>query len=214
MMTWQNPLPLQADIYDVLHFAVAVPLVWHEDCWQLLFEVRSPKLKRNPGEVSFPGGRIEITDVSPLYAALREMKEELGTDESDWHVLGALPYEYTRHSRLVAPYVVLAESLPHLDVSQQETTAIFTVPWDWLYQTEPARIQMKEGVYAEADFPYAKLPQFHPRWTNRLVYEVAFFEYRGHVIWGLTARIICHFIEIVKKSGYVPGMDFRQWLIK
>ena len=57
-----------------------------------MFEVRSSKLGWQPGDVCFPGGRIDDGDDSALAAALRETNEELGVDPSHIHVWGPLDY--------------------------------------------------------------------------------------------------------------------------
>lgn len=211
MVGMKSPFPKRADFYEILQFAVAVPLVWHEGQWQLLFELRNKALRRNPGEVSFPGGRIDAGDADSLAAALREMREELGVDTREWQVLGALPYAYTRNSRLVAPYVVLKENLPPLTLERAETTEAFTIPFDWFYTTQPQRVVMWEGVHPGEHFPYDKVPHFRPGWSKRLTYELFFYEYEQRVIWGLTARIIQSLLAICKAAGYTPGFDFSKW---
>ena len=60
--------------------AVLIPLVQVDGEWHILFEVRSFTMRKQPGDISFPGGRIDSTDPSPLAAALRETYEELGVD--------------------------------------------------------------------------------------------------------------------------------------
>ncbi len=207
----RNPFPERANIYDVLRFAVAVPLVLVNNEWHFVFEVRNADLTRHPNEVSFPGGRIEPEDESSLVAALREMREELGIDTEDWEVLGALPFAYTQGARLVASYIVLRESLPDLNIDYSETEEVFTAPFDWFYYKKPHRVEMWDGVLPGPKFPFDKVRHYSPGWRRKLKYEVYFYEYGERVIWGLTARIIRNFLEICRQQGYERGFDFRNW---
>ena len=65
---------------DVITAAVAVPLLEVDGENHVVFTVRSNKLRRQPGEISFPGGHCEPNDKSGAHAAMRECSEELGID--------------------------------------------------------------------------------------------------------------------------------------
>lgn len=65
---------------DVITAAVAVPLLEIDGEDHVVFTVRSNKLRRQPGEISFPGGHCEPNDKSSAHAAMRECSEELGID--------------------------------------------------------------------------------------------------------------------------------------
>ena len=58
--------------------AVFIPLIETSEGLSLVFEVRSSKLSWQPGEISFPGGKVEASDLDTSYTALRETSEELG----------------------------------------------------------------------------------------------------------------------------------------
>ena len=69
--------------------AVIIPLVEAEGEWHVLFEVRAFTMRKQPGDISFPGGKIDITDASPMEAALRETHEELGVDPKTVQMIGS-----------------------------------------------------------------------------------------------------------------------------
>ena len=60
--------------------SILIPLIQVDEEWHILFEVRSFTMRKQPGDISFPGGRIDSTDETPLEAAIRETHEELGID--------------------------------------------------------------------------------------------------------------------------------------
>src|SRR5690606_24875815 len=85
--------------------AVLLPLVQVEGEWCVLFEVRSSTMRSQPGDICFPGGRIDPADESPLFAALRETHEELGVKPETVEVLGPLSPYVASPSFVVYPFV-------------------------------------------------------------------------------------------------------------
>ena len=71
--------------------AVLVPLVARDSGITVLFTKRTDHLHHHPGQISFPGGRVEAHDESPVVAALRETTEEIGLDAGQVELLGRLP---------------------------------------------------------------------------------------------------------------------------
>lgn len=94
----------------------------------LLLTQRTSHLRDHPGQISFPGGRIEPTDVSPMAAALREAEEEVGLDPALVEVIGYLPRYVTGTGFEVTP--VVATVAPPLDLRGDpfEVAEIFEVP--------------------------------------------------------------------------------------
>ena len=86
-------------------YAVLVPLVEGEEGPSLLYEVRAGSLRRQPGEVCFPGGKME-GDESPEACALRETWEELGIPPKSIQVLGRL--DFIAHRANFIMYPILA----------------------------------------------------------------------------------------------------------
>ena len=86
-------------------YAVLVPLVEREDGIHVLYEVRSLTLRRQPGEVCFPGGHIEVGE-TPEQCALRETFEELGIPEGEVRVLGRLDFIAHRSNFIMYPILL------------------------------------------------------------------------------------------------------------
>jgi 8-oxo-dGTP pyrophosphatase MutT (NUDIX family) len=143
---------------------------------ELLF-IRRAEKRGDPwsGHMAWPGGHVDDDDASPLAAAIREAREELALDvERDGELLGALPVVRTHlrkgpGPRLVAPYVFLLRGEPPLAPNREVQEAMW-VPLDFLGE----RRNRGRFVWIERGVPVV-LPCY--RW-------------QGHVIWGLTLRMI------------------------
>src|SRR5690606_16853704 len=85
--------------------AVLFPIVWREEGHTVLLTQRTAHLKDHPGQISFPGGRVEAEDGSPLETALRETEEEIGLARDHVSVLGYLPEYRTGTGFRVTPVV-------------------------------------------------------------------------------------------------------------
>ncbi|MBO1912690.1 CoA pyrophosphatase, partial [Microvirga sp. 3-52] len=109
--------------------AVLIPLVEVNGEWHILFEVRSATMRRQPGDISFPGGRIDASDPTPLAAALRETHEELGIDpKTVSHTRGLSPY-IASPTFVVYPFVAIIDYdqiIPSYNTDEVEE--VFTVP--------------------------------------------------------------------------------------
>ena len=89
-------------------FAVLVPLVEREDGIRVLYEVRALTLRRQPGEVCFPGGHMEVGE-TPEQCALRETEEELGIPMDKIRVLGRLDFIAHRANFIMYPILALID---------------------------------------------------------------------------------------------------------
>ncbi len=164
-----------------------VPLVETEEGYALLYEVRAATLRRQPGEVCFPGGGIEGAE-TPSEAALRETWEELAIPPERVTLLGALPMAV--HSTLRRVYPVVGV-LPQAAVegarpSPAEVGHIFTVPLDWLRNNPPSR-----AAYTLApERLEAQPPEVQDFLKGyRFRQEALYWRWDEETIWGLTARI-------------------------
>ena len=169
-------------------FAVLIPLVEKDGELRLLFEVRSRDI-RQPGDVCFPGGKIEEGETE-TQAALRETCEEIGIGEDMIDVLGRFDsvLEVNR-IRMHTTVGMLKEGWEDKIKPDAEVAEVFTVPVRFFLENEPDYyrgriIQDTEG------FPYEKHgidPNY--RWRDAWQ-DIFFWHWEGHTIWGLTAAIV------------------------
>jgi 8-oxo-dGTP pyrophosphatase MutT (NUDIX family) len=149
--------------------AVLVPIVDHPEPTVLLTQ-RAQHLPNHPGQISFPGGKIEKADASPLAAALRETEEEIGLDRGAAEPLGYLDLYMTTLGYRIVPLVARVKPGFALKLNTSEVDAAFEVPLAFLMdQANVAR---------------------HSRdWQGmtRHYYAITFGE---HYIWGVTAGIL------------------------
>ena len=179
-------------------YAVLIPLVQVNEEWHILFEVRSKALRSQPGDISFPGGRIDPTDATPLDAAIRETHEELGVEMEHIQVLGQLSPYIPTSSFVVYPFVATIDNIQNLSLSEQEVEETFTIPVKWLLEHEPYVHHVPVQPMPSTDFPYDKISNGNQyQWRARMI-EEWFYDYERYTIWGLTARILKHFVEMIK----------------
>lgn len=180
--------------------AVLVPLVKKDGKLGVLFEVRSAKLKWQPGEICFPGGRIEPWDLTFEATAVRESQEELGVPTEDIQVLGPLNYVVSHIGIILYPFAGHIRDINKLNPNADEVAETFVVPLDYLLNYEPLLANMEVSTRPLPGFPLELLPGEYPRdWKKRTSYPVLFYRYGGYVIWGLTARVLHNFIEVCRR---------------
>lgn len=135
------------------------------------------------GQVSFPGGKMELNE-SPEQAALRELEEEIGVDSSRVKVLGKLTDVYIPPSNiLVYPYIGYIDFEPVFYPDPQEVESILEVPLDDVFNEELVKQKKIEvGKYTE----------------QPIFIEVPYFEFCYETVWGATALMISEFKEMLK----------------
>lgn len=180
----------------VSEYAVLVPLAEHEGKLCLLYETRAETLVgHQPGEVCFPGGRREKGE-KPVDTALRETWEELGIPAETVEILAPLDVIQDISDRVIYPFLgrVSPEGVEALKASASEVKNTFFVPLDFLldYPEEVYRYPVR--FLADDKFPFERIgfPKDYP-WRSGWM-DVPIYEYEGHVIWGLTARLTRWFL--------------------
>lgn len=150
--------------------SVLFPIVLRPEGPSVLLTQRTDTLKDHPGQISFPGGRVEAADRSPADTALREAQEEIGLLPRHVEILGYLPEYRTGTGFRVMP--VVAVLTPPFDLRPEpgEVAAVFEVPFAFLMDT-------------------ANHQQHAMHYRGRLRHYVA-MPYGEYFIWGATAGII------------------------
>ena len=155
--------------------AVLVPIVTRPDGLTVLLTQRTDALASHPGQVAFPGGKLDPADAGPLAAALREAEEEIGLARRFVEPLGYLDLYTTGTGFAVTPAVALVSEGFTLTINAGEVAAAFEVPLAFLM--DPANHQRQSG-----------------EWRGKLRHFYA-MPYDGHVIWGATAGMIRNLYE-------------------
>ena len=180
--------------------AVLIPIVKVDNQLHLLFQIRSHKLKWQPGDICFPGGKVEIEDINPEQTAKRETCEELGLSINEITILGQLPKFIATLGMIIYPFVGKIDSIDDLKLNFDEVENIFTVPLEWFKNNQPLHATMQVGHKPDNDFPYNLLPNRSKDWQKRSEHLVYFYQYNNYIIWGLTAQIIIQFINTIQKA--------------
>lgn len=184
-------------------YAVLVPLVEFGGEPHLLYEVRARTLRRQPGEVCFPGGLMEPGE-TPEECALRETWEELGIPPEKVRLLGRLDFIAHRANFLMWPILGVVDSgalSPRLRPNPAEVEEVLLVPLSYLLETEPIEYEYELIPTPAEDFPYELIgiPRDY-QWQHGSE-NVPVYPWQVRAIWGLTGRITRNFIKICKTSG-------------
>ena len=112
--------------------SVLFPIVLRQSGPSVLLTQRTAHLKDHPGQISFPGGRVEPADASPAATALREAQEEIGLAARHVEILGYLPEYRTGTGFRVTPVVAVVKPPFDLRPEPGEVAEIFEVPFSFL----------------------------------------------------------------------------------
>ena len=149
--------------------AVLIPVVDHEEPTVLL-TLRSAHLADHAGQISFPGGKIEATDASPLDTALREAQEEIGLGHAFVDPIGYLGVYGTSFGFRILPTVARVQPGFKLKINRSEVDDAFEVPLAFLM--DPANHQLHSREFRGVERTYYAMP------------------YAERYIWGATAGIL------------------------
>jgi len=159
----------------LLPAAVLVPLLVEGGELLVLLTRRSEALAEHAGQWAFPGGRCDEADEDEVATALRESAEEIGVDPASVLLLGHLDDVRTTSGYVVSPVVGALAGRQGLAPRSEEVTAIAPFPLSFLAQ--PELVEEQEVVVGGVS---VRSPVFH---------------YRGHRVWGATARILADLLD-------------------
>jgi 8-oxo-dGTP pyrophosphatase MutT (NUDIX family) len=162
-------LKLIAEERPIRPAAVLIPVIEHAEPTVLL-TMRAAHLNDHAGQISFPGGKIDATDNSPLDAALREAEEEIGLDRSYVEPIGYLDVYGTGFGFRILPTVARVRPGFELSINKGEVDDAFEVPLSFLMDPGNHQLHSKEF-----------------RGAQRSYYAMPFAE---RYIWGATAGIL------------------------
>ncbi|RKQ70291.1 CoA pyrophosphatase [Oceanibaculum indicum] len=162
--------------------AVLVPLVQRPDEISVLLTRRTDHLYHHPGQISFPGGRIEADDLDdPVSAALRETEEETGIPRDVVEVIGRLSPYRTRTGFSVVPVIGLLTPPFETRPDPFEVAEIFEVPLSFILDRANHQVHSREGDGVKRSF-----------------YVLPYMDY---YIWGATAAMLVNLANIVLRTG-------------
>jgi 8-oxo-dGTP pyrophosphatase MutT (NUDIX family) len=156
----------------------------------VLLTRRTDHLYNHPGQISFPGGRIEASDASPIEAALRETEEEIGLAAAQIEVLGVLPDYGTSSGFRVTPVVGLAPPDFEAKLDEFEVAELFDVPLQFLLQA---------GNY-----------QRHRVERQGQIRHFYAVPYPGRFIWGATAGMLAMFAAFMTHPSTSDASSHEQ----
>ncbi|MDG5786489.1 CoA pyrophosphatase [Evansella sp. AB-P1] len=186
------------DYETYIPFALFVPLIEKDGELTIIFEVRAQNI-RQPGEICFPGGKVDDEDRSYSSAAVRELSEELGVETSNIELLGELDYMVTPFKLILYPFLGKISSDATIEKNDAEVKEVLYIPLSTLLKMKPKEHHVFLKVMPEESFPYHLIPNGENyNWRTGKITE-QFYEYEGHVIWGLTARILTHVLDEIRK---------------
>jgi 8-oxo-dGTP pyrophosphatase MutT (NUDIX family) len=150
--------------------AVLIGLVGYTEGPSVILTHRQPFLKNHAAEISLPGGRVELTDVLPQTAALREAFEEVGLVPERVRLLGCLAPYMTVSNFRVYPFVGWIEPPVELVLDASEVAEAFEMPLSFVLDTANHKRERRcfQGGY----------------------HEYYVLDYPGHRVWGATAGIL------------------------
>ena len=174
-------------------YSVLIPIVNTDSGDALLMEVRSLLVKQ-PGEVCFPGGRIEKGE-TPEAAAVRETCEELGLDPEDIRIISEPKPEIMSDGRRVwsVRAMIGYDAFKRIKPSEDEVAEVFLLPVRWLECDPPEHYDLAEA--SDEDLPQLLRQYLAGYDAFRRTGETYYWEYEDHGIWGLTARIIRKYLR-------------------
>jgi 8-oxo-dGTP pyrophosphatase MutT (NUDIX family) len=150
--------------------AVLIPLISNNQDIQIILTQRSNNLPSHAGQISFPGGKVDLKDESPVDTAYREANEEIGLSREKIEHLGYLDITTTGTNFMILPVVASISSNFVPKLNNDEVESLVYLPLNFIADTNNLKLINKEINGEDRTF---------------FVYE-----YDNYFIWGATARLL------------------------
>jgi 8-oxo-dGTP pyrophosphatase MutT (NUDIX family) len=164
--------------------AVLIPLFVRDKSLWTLFTKRTDLVEHHKGQISFPGGGKDPSDANLWETAIRETEEEIGVPRAGVKILGALPKLVTVTDFEVSPFVGALPYPTAFTPHAGEVESIIEVPVAYLL--DPMVVEERPV-----------------KWKGRDVLTLV-YHYKGHAIWGATARILADFLAALRGEPAAP----------
>lgn len=175
-----SPQPDDAQPSGLAEAAVLIPVLLHNSEPSLVLTKRSEQLNKHAGQISFPGGRIEEMDESPLEAALRETHEEIGLERDKVTVVGQLDRYITGTGFSITPVVGVIRGRYIWQPDADEVEDVFEVSLSFLRDRK--NHQQREALWQGRKRTYYAIP------------------YENRLIWGATAAMIVNLCDVLDQA--------------
>lgn len=192
----QNPLPGRAAQLKMAHVtrqryvdaptdarqaAVLMALFPKNDEWHIvLIERNANDRDQHGGQLSFPGGKVEPTDITLMDTALREAEEEIGIAKQQVKVLASLTNLYIPVSNFqVHPFLGYLETAPIYQVQAEEVSQVLEIP---LSHFQRPAIRLTTDIQVNQYITLKNVP---------------YFQLQKHVLWGATAMMLNELLEMI-----------------
>lgn len=163
--------------------AVLLLLFPKSDQLQLLFIQRAEYDGVHSGQIAFPGGRFENTDITLETTALRETAEETGIPANEINIIGKLTSLYIPPSNFnVHPFVGIINSEPTFFPDPVEVAKVLPIP---VFELQKPEIIQQKTITT----------------SDGYVLDVPCYVYDDHTIWGATSMILSEFLEVVSAAS-------------
>ena len=161
--------------------AVLVILTMVEDRLHIVFTHRTGLVNTHKDQVSFPGGAMDVNDVSLLKTGMRETCEEIGVEIKSENVIARLNHVFTPFNFRITPYICFKEKIDYYTPNPHEVARVFTIPLSWFLDPEHKKVKLiksKDGKKRRSIF---------------------YMPYDGEEVWGITAAIINQLTMLLRK---------------
>ena len=138
---------------------------------------RNQQMKNHPGQISFPGGKIEHGE-DARSTALREAQEEVGITPNEVSILGRLSELYIPVSKFsISPFIGWSDQKPDFTLNKDESEKLILFPIEQFINKPIIKHMELETITGPLTVPY--------------------YPFEGEIIWGATAMIMAEFFDLL-----------------